>query len=510
VNNAIIENQISKEGLTMKIKNQKALSAVLTLVILSLFVLPSTGLAGQSNPENQAPGTNIPNTETAVSKFLPIVFRGKQTPNLVGTEVNIAGANTDFATKAKTANIKWARKTASIRWKYIEPTRTNPPTYNWNAGTEEIIKGLSAKGINFVAVVQWTPEWAQKSQGYSCGPIAENALDAFAQFMSAAVTRYSKPPYNVHYWEIGNEPDVPLISSPYDPDSWFGCWGDPNDPYYGGGYYATMLKQVYPAIKAADPTAKVILGGLLLDCDPTNPPAGKDCKPANFLEGVLINGGADYFDILSFHGYPGYDGTLLVDENRTAWNARGGVVLGKVDFLREVMARYGVDKPLYHSEGSLLCNETAYPVICGRDTGGPGADFFEAQADYVVWLFVRDWAEGIWATAWYELEGPGWRYDSLLDGSGNPKPSYNALKFLTTELSYASYKQQITAYAPLRTYEFTGMGKKIWVMWSPDDSPHTFTLPAGTTIVLDKYGNQITPSNNQITIESPVYVEMTP
>ena len=39
-----------------------------------------------------------------------------------------------------------------------------------------------------------------------------------------------------------------------------------NDPYYGGGYYAEMLKIVYPQIKAADPEAQILIGGLLLFC----------------------------------------------------------------------------------------------------------------------------------------------------------------------------------------------------------------------------------------------------
>ena len=45
----------------------------------------------------------------------------------------------------------------------------------------------------------------------------------------------------------------------------FGCWDDPEDAYYGGEYYAEMLKVVYPVIKEADPEAKVLFGGLLYE-----------------------------------------------------------------------------------------------------------------------------------------------------------------------------------------------------------------------------------------------------
>jgi len=494
------------------------------LLLLLLLLLAMPVCAGQASnsvddaswKSTSAPGPDLNLFEIAnasYTKYLPLVLKPLSGVRIqVGAEM-WSGTDSRYTKKATDANIRLSRN-STVSWKAIEPTRTTAPVYHWSNVNEDELKGLSSAGLRTIAIVRWAPEWAQKSPGYSCGPIAESALDAFAEFMSAAVTRYSKAPYNVHYWEIGNEPDVPLISSPYDPDSWFGCWGDPDDPYYGGGYYATMLEKVYPAIKAADPSAKVILGGLLLDCDPTNPPAGKDCKPAHFLEGVLKNNGkndgANYFDIVSYHGYPGYDGTLLVDENRTAWTARGGVTLGKADFLREVMARYGVDKPLFHSEGSLLCNEIAYPVICGRDTGGPGADFFEAQADYVVWLFVRDWANGIWGTSWFQLEGPGWRYNSLLDVDGNPKPSYDSLQFMTNELGRAVYSQQINWYPNIRIYEFKTSSKRIWVMWSPDDQYHPIDLPAGVIKVFDKFGNLVNPDSNQITVKSPFYVELTP
>ncbi len=89
----------------------------------------------------------------------------------------------------------------------------------------------------------------------------------FAAFLSEVVKRYSQPPYNVRYWEIGNEPDTPI-----GPDSGFGCWGVNGDPYFGGGAYGNMLKAVYPAIKAANPQVQVLNGSLLLD-RPNTPPA---------------------------------------------------------------------------------------------------------------------------------------------------------------------------------------------------------------------------------------------
>jgi hypothetical protein len=395
----------------------------------------------------------------------------------------------------------WLRFDA-FDWDSIEPERTTPPTYHWTAVDEAGLERAADQGLEVIATVKFTPAWAQKLPGEYCGPIREDALDEYAQFLTALVLRYSAPPYNIRYWELGNEPDVdPKF---VEPRAVYGCWGDENDPYYGGGYYAEMLKAAYPAIKRADSQAQVLIGGLLLDCDPTDPPPGQDCKPARFLEGILRNGGGSFFDIVSFHGYAHYDGTLQGDVAHPYWAGRGGVVLGKIDFLREVMATYGIDKPLLHTEGALLCHPSS--PYCQP----PDPAFYEAQADYVAWLFVRNWAEGVIGTIWYQFEGPGWRQGGLLDDEQQPKPAYHALKFLSQELANAKYGLALNRYPMLQGYEFSAPGGQIWVLWSPDGQPHAIDLPAGMHKVYDKYGTDITSESNTITVQSPIYVELAP
>ncbi len=404
----------------------------------------------------------------------------------------------DWATEA---GVHWMRFDV-FHWDRIEPASTDPPVYNWQVVDETSLRNAAEAGMQVIAAVKFTPEWAQKVSGSFCGPIKQDALDEYAQFLNALVMRYRQPPYNIRYWELGNEPDVdPRL---VEPRSVLGCWGDENAPYYGGRYYAEMLKVAYPAIKAADPKAQVLVGGLLLDCDPTHPPQGKDCIPAKFLEGILHNGGGSYFDIVSFHGYALYDSALPWDEHFPSWEARGGVVLGKINFLREVMSAYGVDKPLMHTEGSLLCHPN-HP-LCKP----PLAAFYEMQADYVVWLFVRNWAQGLLGTIWYQFEGPGWRHGGMLDGGQDPKPAFHALNFLSEELAGASFSRTVSRYPELRAYEFSTPEKRIWVLWAPDMQPHRIGLPAGVHGVYDKLGRDITPAGNTISIQDPIYVELAP
>ncbi len=397
------------------------------------------------------------------------------------------------------AGVHWVRFPA-FDWDRIQPTRTS--TYDWQTVDEVSLRNAADEGLQIIGTIKYTPAWAQKVPGSFCGPIRQDVLGEYAQFLTALVKRYSQGPYNIHYWELGNEPDVDPAW--VGPRQIFGCWGDFQDPYYGGGYYAEMLKAAYPAIKAADPRAQVLIGGLLLDCDPTHPPQGQDCKPAKFLEGILSNGGGNYFDIVSFHGYHLYNGALQWDELYPTWAARGGAVLGRIDFLREVMSAYGVDKPLMHTEGGLLCHENS--PFCNP----PQPEFFQQQADYVVWLFVRNWAQGLHATIWYHFEGSGWRHSGLLDENQQSKPAYDALKFLSQELDGAKYEKAVTRYSGLRAYEFSAPGKRIWVLWAPDEQPHPITLPAGANKVYDKYGVPVAPVGGKVTVKSPIYVELAP
>lgn len=454
---------------------------------------PAQGIDG-AGPFSPAIQSSEPTTV-----YLPLVGRNfPPPPPQFGVQMH-AITDSHGLTRAVEGNVHWVRFNA-FPWDQIEPVRTDPPTYNWDAVDEESLRNAAESGMTVIGVVKFTPEWAQKYSGSYCGPIRDDALDEFAQFMGELVSRYSAPPYNVRYWELGNEPDAAVI---YNRRA-FGCWGEEGEPYYGGQYYAEMLRAAYPAIKAADSQSQVLIGGLLLYCDPTNPPEGEDCLPSRFLEGILVNGGGDYFDIVSFHGYPFYDGTLQMDEHFPSWEARGGVVLGKVDFLEEVMASYGVDKPLILTEGALTCPE--WSSLCNP----PGSDFYEAQADYVVWLFVRNWANGLLGTTWYTLEGPGYRYSGLLDADQEPRPAYDAFAFLTDELDGASYTDAVTQHPALRGYEFMASGKRIWVLWAPDEQPHTITLPAGVLGVYDKYGNDITPTGDELEVNHPVYVEISP
>ena len=453
---------------------------------------PAATVVAQDNMPTAVPTTAPANTPTTAPASPPVSTGNSA---IMGVEIN-EGRVLGIAAKVSEAKQSWVRYN-SIDWSAVEPQRGNR---NWGAlsGVEADLQAISRQGAKAMVIVRRTPQWAQTPSGGLCGPIKEEALSDFAAFMSDVVRRYSSGPYNVKYWEMGNEVDVhPGLIDPKMP---FGCWGDQNDAYYGGGYYAQMLKTVYPAIKRADRSAQVVIGGLLIDCDPDQPPAGKDCLPSKFLEGILRNGGANAFDIVAYHAYPLWNPNMNdSDLEEPKWKHRGGILLGKLSFVRQVMANYGVNKPIHMNEGGLLCHESN--TLCPSDT------FYNAQANYVPRLYARAWANGLQSAVWYTLNGPGWREGGLLDGSGNPRPAYNALKFMGNLLGGATFQKTLST-GKLEGYAFTNRNTEIQLYWSNDGSTHSVSVPARTEAVYNKVGQSISFSGSISVGQEPIYIQI--
>ena len=319
----------------------------------------------------------------------------------------------------------------------------------------------------------WATDNTVRSDGYptSCGPLLPSRIDDFAVFVQALVARYSVAPYNVHIWELGNEPDVDpdLVY----PDSDFGCWGDKDDTYYGGGRYGYMLQAVTPAIKAIDPSAQVWIGGLLLARPvPINPSV--DGHPELFLQGILESGAANSFDAVAYHAYSGYNGKRE-DQDAGEWGTWGGYLVGKARFLRQIMAPYGVDKPLYIDETGLNCNWCTLPL---QDR------YLQMQADFLVRSFARAVSEDISGIMWYTLDGHGWHYSGLLDDTQSPKLVYTAYQHLITRLTYTEPLGPVTDYgSTVEAYGFVHRAIQTDIVYARDDLVVPIAIPKDKFIV---------------------------
>jgi len=221
--------------------------------------------------------------------YLPVVFKGQPPDSIfgieMGYELSISTLNgpSDMMKKAGAALVRHN----ALLWSKVEPT---PGARQWDTSLDQKLLNARENNLNPILIIRSAPLWAQKFANNYCGPVLWSAMDEFANFMRDVVTRYSGFPYYITYYELWNEPDISYGAFTNAGDTEFGCWGDPADNNFGGWAYADLLKWAYPAIKQANPRAQVLIGGLLLDCDPNNPPPNKDCKSGRFLQGILANG----------------------------------------------------------------------------------------------------------------------------------------------------------------------------------------------------------------------------
>lgn len=499
------------EGLTQVRSFEPLMPATLTVTVPVQTAKPDmkTDTAG---PFVTTRATDIPATPIVPSEItaaytatpVPPLVVIPQPPEfpIMGIEIN----NINDIEMAAQAGAYWIRRNALL-WSVVEPSEG---TRNWGAvaSFERELESISSNGMQAILIVSGTPSWAQKLMGVHCGPIRAEKLQAFATFVKDAVERYSQPPFNVMYWEIWNEPDVDpaLVAS----DAQFGCWGDPDDAYYGGGYYAEMLKVVYPAIKAANPEAQVLVGGLLLHCDPVNPPEvkeqpgeKKDCSPAKFLEGILRNGGGNYFDGISFHAYDYYYNILGNYGNdlwNSSWKTTGPALLAKTTYIKTLLAYYDFsDKYLMNSEVAGLCGNTGNEPVCYQE------DWVNTKVYHMVETYASAAIVGLRANIWYSLSG--WRGSGLINMYREPEPAYQAYQFIGRMLTGAIPQGEITLYRGVKGFAFQRGGKLLWVLWSLNGQEHSIPLGVQPNAIYNVFGEGQKPEAYITITLSPIYIE---
>jgi hypothetical protein len=276
-------------------------------------------------------------------------------------------------------------------WPVIEPAR-GVYAQNWLASYEQSFRGFPA-GTKFILDVVGTPPWETGSPDGRTPP-ADPA--DYARMLRNVAGRFGS---RVAAYEIWNEEDEPRW--------WLGA----PDP----AGYVRLLRAAYPAVKAAEPHATVVLGGM----------TGNDFP---FLEGVYKAGGKGYFDAVGVH-------------TDTACN-----ILSPYEFLRgsdnrmiptsflayrevhAVMMANGDDKPIWMTELSwrttnAVCSEGAW---AGQKAGGVSD---EQQARFLRQAYHCMAQDAyVQVALWFPLVDQGAVTSGLIRANGSHKPAYDAMR----------------------------------------------------------------------------------
>lgn len=462
--------------------NQTARKNITSALIAgALFVAASLPFPHIANAESTGPGANQ-------SIFIPVVNNRFWPASPFGFETSRI-AESAFQTRAQELTPRWIRLNG-VSWMNVQPNQGDP--YNWAAlaGFENELLASNRLGLTSIVTINRSPRWATVIAD-ACGAIRADRFTDFANFMEALVARYSQAPFNVKYWEMFNEVDVEFQDVPLK-DHVIGCWGDRNDPYFGGRHYGNMLKVVTPAIKRADPAAKVLAGAFILIRPNTQwQYVG---KPENFLPGILEAGAAPYFDILSFHSHGWYWFSPVQDNGpNDDWTAYGSTVDAKANFFKQVLNRYGVSKPLFMDESAFICPDIndEYRAKCAN----PPASFFDEQANHVIRGYSASLVAGVSMIAWYTLDEQGWGSSGLLDPQLNPRPVFRAYQTLINQLNGAELPGTAVNYAAgVRGWRFRVGSNYVDVVYASFVGSKTINWPAASHIAMyDRFGQSVQP-----------------
>ena len=230
---------------------------------------------------------------------------------------------------------------------------TAPGVYDWS-GFDAWVTYASGHGVDVLYTFGRTPLWASSNPtaqtGYGPGQCAPPAnLSDWDDFVTAVVNRAAG---RIRYWELWNEPQ--------------------DRTHYCGtvAQMVTMARHAYRIIKAANPDFRVVAPATLYD----------NGAGPKWLDIYFADGGADYADIVAFHGYleaPAEEHIQVIQDYRA--------VTSKYD---------QQSKPLWNTESDW-----------GNTKGA------ENQAAYLAKYYLIQWAEGLGRFYWYAYDNAG--YGSL-------------------------------------------------------------------------------------------------
>jgi hypothetical protein len=280
---------------------------------------------------------------------------------------------------------RWVR--LDVGWRDFEPIRGSYSSWALAAYEKEFQRARDA-GQRIVVMVHTSPLWASGSSNMHAPP--RDPAD-YARFLRFLVQQYGS---YVDAWEIWNEPNISRF------------WPTGPDP----AEYTSLLKAAYPAVKAEDPGAKVVFGGL-------------STNDWSFVEGAYAAGAKGYFDVMATHPY-----SCAKSPEKIERYTNGRMTRGSFPAYREVrasMLAQGDDRPIWFTEFGW----STTTAECGVSEA--------IQADYLTRAFKYvEQDPYVQVATWYNFRNNFWAGDAddigsrfgLLNTDFTPKLAYSAFK----------------------------------------------------------------------------------
>ncbi len=315
------------------------------------------------------------------------------------------GVNPIFAPTASDAQHMSQAGVRSVRlfsyWGILEP---QPGQYNWSLA-DSVIQNVAQAGLTPALQFADSPGWVAPNNPNSPPIYSSAQITAWQQFLSNFVHRYGA---HGSFWAA--HPNLP-----YHPVTSYEIWNEPNLKLFWGGTpnprdYLRLLKISTPVIKAADPSAQVIFGGLF-----PFPRPQYGVKALKFLNKFFRYKGAQKsFDALSLHPYS-YWPKLLVPTLRL--------------FRKNLDAHHAGKKPIWITELGWATSGHDWAISPFRATEPQQAQYLTQSFNKLIKARGELRLQRIFWHCWQDHPDTdsNWFLEmGLLRANGSPKPSYSA------------------------------------------------------------------------------------
>jgi polysaccharide biosynthesis protein PslG len=314
---------------------------------------------------------------------------------------------------------------------------------------DTFLKTSQERNVEVIYTFGRTPLWASSQPGTptpygpgECAPPSD--LQNWDNYVTAIAVHAGT---RIQYWEL---------------------WNEPQDPEYYCGDIRTLLtmaQHAYRIIKSVNPAALVI-----------TPSASAAGGPA-WLDTYLSQGGGNYADVMSFHGY---------------CNSEAESINSVVSQYRNVISAHGQsNKPLWDTEA---------------DWAGDPDDVLAGDANraaFIAKYYLLQWSGGVSRFVWYAYDGGTW---GGLSGSVRDVTAYNTVQQWMQGASMPSaciHDPGNTWTCPLTR----AGGYQALVLWNSSRTL-TYKVPVQYSDFRDLAGNVRSLSGGRVQVgESPVLIE---
>jgi polysaccharide biosynthesis protein PslG len=227
---------------------------VLAIVVAGLVVL--RGGTPPPSPRGRVPQSAPATTPTQPALPAPPSQAFGASVNRLFNDFSYTPAQVDAQLAALRATGATVARTDAL-WEATEPSPPSGGVHHWVWTFDDTIAGALARhGLRWLAALTYSAPWAQSIPGQDHSP--PRSADDYAAYARAFAARYG---VGGTFWQ--EHPEIPVW-----PVTTIEIWNEPDNPDFwtrapDPAGYARLYLAARAAIDAVDPSARVIVGGLI-------------------------------------------------------------------------------------------------------------------------------------------------------------------------------------------------------------------------------------------------------